>query len=84
MTPTEQIKSRVYELVSKLSDEAALARLQSMVADLVLQQEDADSLHTLTEAERKRVLDAYEESLNPDNLLSHQFVKARFAKWLST
>lgn len=83
MTPTEQIKSRVYELVSKLSDETALARLQSMVTDLVLQQEDTESLHTFTEAQRRRVLDAYEESLNPSNLLSHEFVKARFAKWLS-
>lgn len=79
MTPTEQIKNRIFELVSKLSDEAALARWQGMVADLVFQQEDADSSNTFTEARHKRVLVAYEESLNPDNLLSHQFVIARFA-----
>jgi hypothetical protein len=40
-------------------------------------------LKGLSNEQKKYIKEAYEESLDPRNLIPHEVVKARFSKWLS-
>ena len=40
-------------------------------------------LKGLSRKDKIYVINAYKESLNPKNLISHDIVKAQFSKWLS-
>jgi hypothetical protein len=40
-------------------------------------------LKRLSNEQKKYIKEAYEESLDPRNLIPHEVVKARFSKWLS-
>lgn len=82
MTAISELKHQVHDLVDQLTDETTLTQLRGTLSELV-QQPENDDWNDLTEAQRQRILTAYESSLNPANLISHDVVKQQFTKWLT-
>ena len=77
MSQLEFIKNELHELIDRVDDEAVLARFLGAIST------EVDGWHTISAEEKAEIMEAYEESKDPANLLSHEEVKQQYAKWLT-
>lgn len=74
---TVELKASLHQLIDEIQNSNLLESLH----DILAQQKNSkqgELWHALTESERKEVLDAYEESEEPDNLIPHSEVLRSF------
>lgn len=77
MSQLEFIKHELHELIDRVDDEAVLARFLGVISS------EIEGWQDVTAEERAEIMEAYEESKNPANLISHEAVKRRFDQWLT-
>ena len=78
MSQLELLKNELHQLIDRVDDEAMLTRLLGAISSEV-----GDWWDGVSAEEKAEILEAYEESKNPANLVSHEEVKQRYAKWLT-
>ena len=76
-----KIKDDFHQLIDSIEDEELLQRCYQLIQKINTDQ-NGNLWHGLTEDEKKKLLIAYEESFDDDNLLSHDEVKLQHEKWL--
>jgi hypothetical protein len=81
MSKLELLRDQVHELVDQFADEEAMTRLHETAVELLDQHHEGNN--DLTEAERKLIQEAYEETLDPTKRIPHEVVKNQFTKWLT-
>lgn len=78
-----ELKGSLHEMIAKIDNEVLLSQLQTIVHDFVEQNEDehdfSDELSLEEQAELKA---AFEESEDENNLVAHEEVMQKYAKWL--
>ena len=82
MSHLEVIKDQFHDLIDRVQDEAVLVRYLGAISSEV-KGESLDFWNDLTLEQQKDILEAYEESKDEKNLIPHEVVKQRYAKWLT-
>lgn len=78
-----ELKGSLHEMIASIEDEALLSQLQEIIHDFVAQsQEETDFWDELSSEEQKELKAALEESEDERNLVSHEEVMQKYAKWL--
>jgi TRAP-type C4-dicarboxylate transport system substrate-binding protein len=78
---TTTIKPNFHQLIDNIEDEHLLEQFYNA---LVYSSERENKLwNSLSSEEQKEVLQAYEESEQEENLLSHAMVKEQHKQWLT-
>jgi len=76
---TTALKAKFQELIEKVENEMLLEALYEVMQEAV--QPETGVWEDLTAEARQHVLEAYEESLDKSNLLSHSSVQEKYKKW---
>ena len=76
---TTVLKAKFHQLIEKVENETLLEALYEVMQEAV--QPETGVWEGLTVEARQHVLDAYEESLDESNLLSHSSVQEKYRKW---
>lgn len=76
-----EIKSELHKLIEDSQDANLLASIRDVLHHRV-QQKQGDLWKALTPAQQKEVLEAFEQSKDPSNLVDHQVVREKYSKWL--
>ena len=74
-------KEDFHKLIDKIEDEEVLKGYFNLIQRLNNNQ-TGELWNTLSPEEQEELLLSYEESLDPNNLVSHNDVKKQHAKWL--
>lgn len=74
-------KEDFHKLIDKIEDEAVLKGYFNLIQRLNNNQ-TGELWNTLSTEEKDELLLSYEESSNPNNLISHDDVKKQHTKWL--
>ena len=82
MSHLEVIKDQFHDLIDRVQDEAVLVRYLGAIA-LEVGNVTADSWEDVSPEEKVEILEAYEESKDPTNRISHEDMKRKYAKWLT-
>ncbi len=80
MTVTE-LRSNLHHLIDKIKSEELLEAIH----DLLKQKEEGEEgalFNSLTEVEKKELLDAEEGSHNDSNMIDNEVVMKKYKKWL--
>ena len=80
---TMKIKDDFHHLIESIEDEQFLKSCYELIQKI----SDGQNGHLwndLNEDEKKELLEAYEESFNGNNLLSHEHVKLQHGQWLKS
>jgi hypothetical protein len=80
MTTTE-LKNNFHNLIDSIENENVLKKFYEL---MLLQRSTRDGFlwSKLTKEEKEELLLANEECENPENLISHDEMKKKYAKWL--
>ena len=76
-----ELKNNFHQLIDSIDNENILQQFY----ELMLQKrtlKDGKLWNKLSKDETEELLLANEESENPDNLISHEDIKKKYAKWL--
>lgn len=76
-----RIKEDFHKLIDKIEDEEVLKGYFKLIQRLNNNQ-TGELWNTLSAEEKEELLLSYEESSEPNNLVSHDDVKKQHAKWL--
>lgn len=82
MSQLEAIKHQFHDLIDRIDDETLLTRYFGIISSEV-RGEITNSWDDITSEEQAEILEAYEESKNPANLISHEEVMRNYDKWLT-
>jgi hypothetical protein len=74
-------KEAFHKLIDEIKDEEVLKGYFQLIRQLDINQ-TGSLWNTLNQEEKEELLLSYDESLNPDNLISHNQVKQQHIKWL--
>lgn len=74
-------KEKFHHLIDTISDMRLLNSYYLLIQQLHNRQ-TGELWKSLSPAEQEELMMAYEESFDPDNLLSHKEVKKQIQKWL--
>ncbi len=78
-----ELKGRLIDLISSINDKDTLSRIQKLVAGVINESIDDQNLEDkLSESQLKELELSIEESEKNENLVSHEVVSAKYAKWL--
>lgn len=75
------VKIKFHQLIDKVENNELLEKLYNTFKEVT--DSKLESWKTLSLLNKKHILDSYEESLNDENLLSNETVKAKYNKWLT-
>jgi hypothetical protein len=81
MNPLAELRQQIHALVDDPRVETALLERIKEVLEISL--EESDDWDSLPPNVQENILKSYEESFDEKNLIDHETVKARYAKWLS-
>jgi len=76
-----KIRDDFHQLIDNIEDEQVLQHYSELIRKRN-EDEDGNIWNDLSEAKKKDLLVAYDESFNKNNLLSHEQVKLQHEKWL--
>ena len=80
MNETKEIKEKIFNLVDKSEDKSLLQIINQILnQDLVQRTEKI----ALTSDQEKELLDAYDESMDENNLIDHQTLLHKNSGWLA-
>ena len=82
MSQLEAIKHQFHDLIDRIDDETVLTRYLGTISSEI-KGETTDLWNDLAPEEQAEILEAYEESKDPANLISHQEVMRKYDKWLT-
>jgi hypothetical protein len=74
-------KEDFHRLIDEIKDEVVLKNYFELIKRLN-NNETGELWKSLKQEEQEELLLSYEESFNPDNLISHEQVKKQHGKWL--
>lgn len=70
-------------MINKVQDKSALERLYRIISEFVFQNlDDTDIWDLLSPQQRAEIEQAFAESLDPNNLVSHEEMMKKYEKWL--
>jgi len=75
------IKERLHFLIEKIENEAILNQIYELIYKKSFS-EEGDLWAKLTNEQQNEIILSLEESINPENLISHEEVKKLHSKWL--
>ena len=75
------IKVEMFELLAQTYDEAVLLKLYKSMKE-VFETTDSDWWDELPPEQQARLQKSIEESYDPENLIDHEDMKKKHAKWL--
>ena len=75
------IKVEMFELLAQTYDEAVLLKLYKSMKE-VFETTDSDWWDELPPEQQARLQKSIEESYDPENLIDHEDMKIKHAKWL--
>lgn len=78
---TVELRNEIHMLVDEIGEEEKLQLLKAVV--LTLHPQPANIMDTLTEEERKELLEAYEESFDKSKWIPHEEVMKKYKTWLT-
>ena len=76
-----KVKEKLHSLIDQIEDDSKLESYLSLIT-LYSSNEEGRLMSKLTKDQRNSLDKSYQESLDPTNLLTHDQVKAKYAKWL--
>ncbi len=80
---TLELKGGILEMINKVQDKSALERLYRIISEFVFQNlDDTDIWDLLSPQQRAEIEQAFAESLDPNNLVSHEEMMKKYEKWL--
>ena len=82
MSQLEAIKHQFHDLIDQMDDEKVLNHYFGIITAEV-KGEATDFWDDVTPEEQAEILEAYEESKDPKNWISHEEVKRKYEKWLT-
>lgn len=82
MSQLDLIKHEFHNLIDRVDDETVLTRYFGAISSEI-EGEATDSWSDLAPEEQAEILEAYEESKDPANLISHEEVMRKYHKWLT-
>ncbi len=82
MSQLEAIKHQFHDLIDQVDDETILSRYLGAISSEV-NGETTDLWKDVTPEEKAEILEAYEESKDTTNWISHEDVKRKYEKWLT-
>lgn len=77
-----QTREEFHKLIDTIRDDESLKSYLSLIQKLQHRQSGA-LWNQLSSDQKQELLLAYDESFDPNNLLSHEQVKQQHAKWLN-
>lgn len=78
-----EIKGGLIDLISSINDKDTLNKIQKIVAGIINESLDDENLEDkLSESQLKELELSIEESEKKENLISHEIVSEKYAKWL--
>jgi hypothetical protein len=75
------IKDNFHHLIDSIHDEELLKACYQLI-EKIRHEQNGHLWNSLSEAQQKELLAAYEESFDEQNLLSHDAVKLQHEQWL--
>jgi len=75
------IKTQIIELVADVEDQSLLEEIYSILNSMT-SENDSSIWESLSLEQQSLVRKSYEQSNNPDQLVSYKDAKARLSKWL--
>jgi hypothetical protein len=81
MAGAEHIKEKFHLLIDRIEDQE-LVKVYYELVQMLNQNESGKLWNDLTEDEKNELLVSYEESKDPNNLISHDLVKKQHSEWL--
>ncbi len=82
-TDLNLVRNNIQQLLFAIDDELVLQQFYNALL-WFSKGEEGQLWQTLSVFQQEQVLEAYEESENPDKLFTHEDAKIRHAKWLRT
>ncbi len=82
MSQLEEIKHRFHDLIDQVDDEKALSHYFEIVTSEI-KGDATDFWDDIIPEEQTEILEAYEDSKDPKNWITHEEVKHKYEKWLS-
>ncbi len=79
---TLELKGSLLDLISKANDNTRLARLFEAYYEIFTTDYDGDWWDELPLEQQTRLTQSIKESYDPKNLIDHEEMKKRHAKWL--
>ncbi len=82
---TLELKGSLHDLIAQVNDRKLLARMIEAYKKIVSEGntvEEIDWWDELPAEQQARLTQSIEESYNPDNLIDHEVMKQKHAKWL--
>lgn len=78
-----EIKGGLIDLISSINDKDTLSEIQKLIAGVINESLDDQNLEgKLSQSQLKELELSIEESEKIENLVSHEIVSAKYAKWL--
>ncbi|MBK9220510.1 MAG: hypothetical protein IPO16_00105 [Saprospiraceae bacterium] len=74
-------KEAFHKLIDNIEDESLLNEYYNLISRLNNSQE-GELWNSLTPEQKEELMLSYEESKDPNNLISHEEVVSQFSKWL--
>ena len=74
------LKGGLYELISRIEDEALLIQLQNVVKE-VIEENKSDFWDELDSEQQAALEKALQESQQEENLVTHQLVLNKYQQW---
>ena len=82
MSKIDAIKHHLHDVIDQIDDESVLTQILGQVSSEV-NKESAAFWDDLNPEEKAEIMEAYEESKDPANLVSHEEVKRNYEQWLT-
>ena len=77
-----ELKGSIFELIARIDNPKSLAHVHDYLAHFKDNPEEEGEWEGVSPAQKERILNAYQESFNPENWVDHEEVKKQHAKWL--
>lgn len=75
------VRNKLHQLIDSVENAELLERFYVSFNEVVNQKKGV--WHSLIEANKQHILAAYDESFEPENLIGHSKVKAKYEAWLT-
>ena len=79
---TLELKGSLLDLISRANDNTRLARLFEAYSEIFATDDDSDWWDDLPVEQQARLTKSIENSYDPKNLIDHEEMKQKHAKWL--
>ena len=82
MSQLEAIKHQFHDTIDRIDDENVLVHYLKAITSEI-KKETPGRWDNITPEEQAEILEGYEESKDPANLISHEEVMRKYEKWLT-